>query len=157
MIVPRLAVAEERLVERYVSVLDLVSRCARAVDQGNTHYLWDKAGQLERAAESLKDELGRAKGIPRVRSEAVLAAVRYHARHYRAGRLLHPSRVPPTPEEVGSILLDVAGVVGLRTEVDLLAILAGDAHAIAERTDLAPLEVVRVLCALRRWEVRDAG
>jgi len=42
---------ETRLAERYVSVLDFVSRCALAVDEGNWHYLWDKAGQLAHAAD----------------------------------------------------------------------------------------------------------
>jgi hypothetical protein len=89
---------ETRLAERYVSVLDFVSRCAQALDEGNWHYLWDKAHQLEDAAGQLR---GIAEenwtqvrdGATRPRRDAVAAAVAHWGRHYRAGRLLHPE--PP--------------------------------------------------------------
>jgi hypothetical protein len=148
--------AEERLVDRYVSVLDFMSRCAQAVDEGNTYYLWDKTGQLLGAVKRLKEELDRTSGKPRVRKELVAAAVRFHGRHYRACRLLHPARVELTAMEVGSIMLAVAGAVAIGAKDADLEEIGRDAQAIAERTDIRPDQVVRVLCALRSWEVRDA-
>ncbi len=88
---------EVRLAERYVSVLDFVSRCALAVDEGNWHYLWDKAGQLRHAAVRLDQvaaEAARAQGHARPRKDAVASAVARWGRHYRAGRLLHPEAGP---------------------------------------------------------------
>jgi hypothetical protein len=86
---------ETRLAERYVSVLDFVSRCTLALDEGNWHYLWDKADQLEDAAGRLRavaEESWQqvAAGGTRPRRDAVAAAVAHWGRHYRAGRLLHP-------------------------------------------------------------------
>jgi hypothetical protein len=94
--------AEVRLVEQYVRVLDFVSRSAQAIDAGNRHYLTDKAGQLEHAAGRLHDvarETWREidAGGPRPRPEVVRGEVAYHGRHYRAGRLLHPTDPEPTP------------------------------------------------------------
>jgi hypothetical protein len=93
--------AEVRLVEQYVRVLDFISRCAQAINAGNWHYLADKAGQLEWAAGCLHG-LARQTwreidaGEPRPRTEVVRAEVAYAGRHYRAGRLLHPTE--PTPQ-----------------------------------------------------------
>lgn len=89
---------ETILAERYVSVLDYVSRCAQAVEQGDWHYLWDKAGSLREAAARLDECLATgldadgARGFrsPTVRSAAVRAAVAEWGRHYAAGRALHP-------------------------------------------------------------------
>ena len=90
---------ETRLAEQYVWVLDFVSRCALAVDEGNWHYLWDKAGQLAHAADRLDQVAGEnwtqvSGGGPRPRKDAVVAAVAHWGRHYRAGRLLHPEAGP---------------------------------------------------------------
>jgi hypothetical protein len=90
---------ETRLAERYVSVLDFVSRCALAVDEGNWHYLWDKAHQLEDAAGQLRSIAEEnwqqvAAGGTRPRRDAVAAAVAHYGRHYRAGLLLHPEAGP---------------------------------------------------------------
>jgi hypothetical protein len=88
---------EVRLAEQYIWVLDLVSRCALAVDQGNWHYLWDKAHQLNNAAGRLAavaSEAAQASGRERPRKGAVAAAVARWGRHYRAGRLLHPEAGP---------------------------------------------------------------
>src|SRR6266536_5222962 len=87
--------AEEYLAEQYVRVLDFVSRCAQAIDAGNWHYLRDKAGQLEYAADRLAQVAGETwkeidAGGPRPRTDAVRAAVAQSGRHYRAVRLLHP-------------------------------------------------------------------
>jgi hypothetical protein len=90
--------AELRLVEEYVWVLDFVSRCALGVDRGDWFYLYDKAGELQRAAGQLAElayEAYQAHTRGRgPRPEAVRAAVAWHGRHYRAGRLLHPANKP---------------------------------------------------------------
>jgi hypothetical protein len=87
---------ELRLVEEYVWTLDFVSRCATGIDRGDWFYLYDKARQLEYAAEQLTDvaqaqwraiERGR-----RPRRGAIAAAVAVHGRPYRAARLLHPTK-----------------------------------------------------------------
>jgi hypothetical protein len=154
---PRLTPDEERIVNRYLSVIDFMSRCAQAVDEENTYYLWDKSAQLLGAVEGLKQELDRSGGKPRLtRNGAMVAAIRYHGRHYRAGRLLHPGPVELTRSEVGSILLAVAGGDGLLAEEAALDVIRQSALVIAERTDLRPDAVARVLCALRSWELRDA-
>ena len=66
-----------------------------AVDEGNWHYLWDKAHQLEDAAGRLRaiaeENWTQVRdGGTRPRKDAVAAAVAHYGRHYRAGRLLHP-------------------------------------------------------------------
>jgi hypothetical protein len=87
---------ELRLVERYVWVLDLVSRCAQGLNAGDWYYLADKADALAYRAEQLAEVAGEIAqavrdGRPgRPRAEVVRAAVAHHGRHYRAGRLLHP-------------------------------------------------------------------
>src|SRR6266508_820040 len=89
---------EVRLAE-YLRVLDFVSRCALAVDEGNWHYLWDKAHQLEDAAGQRRSiaeanwTQGRDGGTP-PRKDAVAAAVARWGRHSRPGRLLHPEVGP---------------------------------------------------------------
>jgi hypothetical protein len=102
MTAPRLTTAELCLVERYVRVLDFVSRCAQAIGHGYWFYLADKAAQLNDAASGLTrvaDQTWQAvsAGGPRPRPEVVRAAVAYHGRHHRAGRLLHPTKPEPTP------------------------------------------------------------
>jgi hypothetical protein len=89
---------ETRLVEDYLWVIDLVSRCAQGLDRGDWHYLHDKAQDLARRAERLADTATEiAQATPddrpgsRPRREAVRAAVAFGG-HYRAGRLLHPQR-----------------------------------------------------------------
>ena len=86
--------AELRLVEEYVWVLDFVSRCALGVDRADWFYLYDKAGELQRAAGRLAELAYEANQASTQghgpRPEAVRAAVAWHSRHYRAGRLLHP-------------------------------------------------------------------
>ena len=93
---------ETRLVEDYLWVIDLVSRCAQGLDGGDWCYLADKAQDLARRAERLADTAAAiAQAIrdqrpgPRPRREAVRAAVAHHGRHYRAGRLLHPQPEEP--------------------------------------------------------------
>jgi hypothetical protein len=96
---PELTDIETRLVEDYLWVIDLVSRCAQGLDGGDWYYLHDKARDLARRAERLADTVGEiAQAIrddqpgPRPRRQVVRAAVALHGRHYRAGRLLHPQR-----------------------------------------------------------------
>jgi len=93
---------ETRLVEDYLWVIDLVSRCAQGLEGGDWYYLADKAQDLARRAARLADTAGQiAQAIrddrpePRPRREAVHAAVAAHGRHYRAGRLLHPQPEEP--------------------------------------------------------------
>ena len=93
--------AELRLVEEYVWVLDFVSRCALGIDRGDWFYLYDKAGELQQAAGRLAtlahqayqahtETIDRQRRLPR--RGAIAAAVAWHGRHYRAGRLLHPTK-----------------------------------------------------------------
>jgi hypothetical protein len=91
-----LTTTETRLVERYVWVLDLVSRCAQGIDAGNW-YLADKASDLATRAERLAEVAGEIAqaardGRRRPRTQVVRAAVGHYGRHYHAGRLLHPAR-----------------------------------------------------------------
>jgi hypothetical protein len=85
---------ELRLVGEYVWVLDFVSRCALGVERADWFYLYDKASQLQRAAGQLAEVAHQAyqASTQGPRPEAVGAAVAYHGRHYRAGRLLHPQQ-----------------------------------------------------------------
>jgi hypothetical protein len=92
----KLTNTEVRLAEKYVGVLDFVSRCAQAIDHGDWFYLYDKASELEdvvgrlaRVAGETWDEI--SAGKPRPRLEAMRAAVAHLDRHYRVARLLHPS------------------------------------------------------------------
>jgi hypothetical protein len=95
-----LTTIETRLVERYVWVLDLVSRCAQGLDHGDWYYLADKAGDLAHRAERLAEVAGeiaqavRDSRPGRPRAQVVRAAVAHHGRSYRAGRLLHPAGDP---------------------------------------------------------------
>jgi hypothetical protein len=93
-----LTTTETRLVERYVWVLDLMSRCAQGIDGGDWYYLADKAGDLAAKAERLAAIAGEVAqavrdGRRRPRTQTVRAAVAFHGRHYRAGRLLHPAQL----------------------------------------------------------------
>jgi hypothetical protein len=91
----RLTATESRLVGRYVRVLDHMSRLAEAVDHGDWSSLAAKARQLEDAAGRLSEAVPRETGAGRPRARATRQAVAWFGRHYRAGRLLHPTE--PTP------------------------------------------------------------
>src|SRR5688500_14313532 len=86
---------EIRLVEQYVGVLDYLSRCAQAIDADDWWYLVAKTAELQRRVVWLQeaaDELWQA--IDRghqPRRGTIAAAVAAQGRHYRAGRLLHPT------------------------------------------------------------------
>ena len=77
-------------------VLDFVSRCALGVERGDWFYLYDKAGELATAAQRLSQIAYEAYQAYAQghgpRPEVVGAAVAWHGRHYRAGRLLHPAQ-----------------------------------------------------------------
>ncbi len=152
---PKLTSDETRLVERYLGVCDFLSRCAQAIDEGNWHYLQDKAAQLHEATGRLANEALRAHRERSVRNRYVLAGVRWWGRHFRASRLLHPVSVELTTTEAGSIMLSVAGAEGLAMNDARLAEVIEAAGAIARLTDVQPATVVRVLAALRSYEVRD--
>jgi hypothetical protein len=88
---------ELRLVEEYVSVLDYVSRCAQAVEGDDWFYLYDKSTELAVRAKRLAEvaaelwrTIDRQRRLPH--RGAIAAAVAWHGRHYRAGRLLHPQQ-----------------------------------------------------------------
>jgi hypothetical protein len=86
---------ELRLVERYVWVLDLMSRCARGLDAGDWYYLADKADDLAYRAGQLAEVAGEIAQAVRdggrgPRAQVVGAAVAHYGRYYHAGRLLHP-------------------------------------------------------------------
>jgi hypothetical protein len=92
----RLTPTEVRLVEQYVGVLDYLSRCAQAVEGDDWFYLYDKSAELALRAERLAEAaaelwrtIDRQRRLPR--RGAIAAAVAWHGRHYRAGRLLHPA------------------------------------------------------------------
>jgi hypothetical protein len=93
----RLTTTEARLVEQYVSALDYVSRCAQAIDTDDWFYLYDKSAELAVRAERLAEltaelwrTIDRQRQTPR--RGAIAAAVAWHGRHYRTGRLLHPQQ-----------------------------------------------------------------
>jgi hypothetical protein len=87
---------ELRLVEEYVWVLDFLSRCALGLERGDWFYLYDKAGELQRAAGQLAEAAHQAYQASTQgqgpRPEAVRAAVAWQGRHYRVGQLLHPTK-----------------------------------------------------------------
>ena len=92
-----LTITEARLVEQYVSVLGYVSRCAQAIDTDDWFYLYDKSAELAVRAQRLAElaaelwrTIDRQRQLPR--RGAIAAAVAWHGRHYRAGRLLHPQQ-----------------------------------------------------------------
>jgi hypothetical protein len=85
----KLTGTETRLVERYISVLDHVSRCGVAIDGGDWSDLLDTARQLQRQAGRLAEVASEVRQAiqqrrPSPRTEAVRAAVAFHGRHYRA-------------------------------------------------------------------------
>jgi hypothetical protein len=97
-----LTTTEVRLVEQYVSVLDYVSRCAQAIESDDWFYLYDKSAELAARAERLAEVAGelwqaidRQRRLPR--RGLIPAAVAWHGRHYRAGRLLHPTEPRSRP------------------------------------------------------------
>jgi hypothetical protein len=100
MSAPKLRGMEQRLAEDMTSVLDFVSRVQDALDAGNWHYLFDKAGQLARAAGNLQNaaryeiDERQLKPSTAARPAAITAAVQSYSQHYRAGRLLYS-----TPED----------------------------------------------------------
>ena len=70
---------ETRLVEDYLWVIDLISRCAQGLDGGDWYYLADKAQDLARRAARLADTAAQiAQAIrddrpgPRPRTEAIV-------------------------------------------------------------------------------------
>jgi hypothetical protein len=92
---------EIRLVEQYVGLLDYLSRCAQAIDTDDWCYLVAKTAELQRrvawlheAAAELWQAIDRGH---RPRRGTITAAVAVQGRHYRAGRLLHPTEPQGRP------------------------------------------------------------
>jgi hypothetical protein len=108
---------ELRIAEDMTSVLDFVSRVKQGVDEGNWHYVFDKAGELARAAQRLKDaaeyEIDRKPKDPPARPKAIVATVTRDARHYVAGRALYPAPVSADQEKrKAQIAANVAEILG---------------------------------------------
>jgi hypothetical protein len=88
-----LTIPERRIAEAYVPVLDYVSRCALAIDRGDWFYLYDKAAELEHAAQRLSTAAHaghKATAEPRGAAVRAFVADRSWRAGFRAGELLHP-------------------------------------------------------------------
>jgi hypothetical protein len=95
----RLTTSEVALAERYVRVLESVSRCAEQVERGDWFALRAWADHLEDAACHLAQLTAAtcrqlSAGKPPPRAEAVRAGVVHLGRRYPAARLLHPAQPP---------------------------------------------------------------
>ena len=149
---------ESRIQEEYVWLLDQVGRCAQGMDEGNWHYLSEKAGYLSRAAAEVARLAAQiVKTTPRPRANYILAAVKWYGRLHRAGRLLHPMKLKLDLNEVGNIVLAVAGSPALALDDARMTALQNAAERVARRTDVDPATCVRVLASLITYEVRDDG
>ncbi len=101
----RLTGAEIGLVERYVSVLDLVWRCAQAVERGDWSALCEQTTWLEAAASRLAETAGTASAAWHadrsvVRVALVRAAVTLQGRRCHAVRAVHPGDLDQVGEDV---------------------------------------------------------
>jgi hypothetical protein len=93
---------ERRIAERYLDVLEHLSRCADAVRDGN----WDKldtlARTLARSADQLADVIPeRLDAATSPRAAVVLDYVVEHSGTCEAARLIHPHR-PATTSRTGN-------------------------------------------------------
>lgn len=99
----RLRGMELRIAEDMTAILDYVSRVKQGVDDGEWHYVFDKAGELARAAQRLQNaaeyEIDRKPRDPAARPKAIVATVTREARHYVAGRALYPAPVSAEQEQ----------------------------------------------------------
>jgi len=96
----RLTEVEARLAERHVGLLDLVSRCAQAVERGDWFYLCDKATALEVAAGGLAEAAGKAYAAwyadrGAVRAQVVRAAVAHQGPPLPGRSAAAPRPAPP--------------------------------------------------------------
>lgn len=84
---------EGKLAQAYVEAMDLVSRCAEALADGDWRYLSDKTGQLRMRVDDLEQAADTAaalsRGADKPRRDVVLAEVMRRGRSYRAVQLLH--------------------------------------------------------------------
>lgn len=93
----------QHVAEDLASIVDYLSRVMQAVEEGNVHYLHDKAGQLANAARRLQLDLSAPPKQgeytlpvdPNVRFDParVQQLVQRYASHYRTGRELYPKPV----------------------------------------------------------------
>ena len=102
MTTPDKSTDEQRIAERYLHVLDHLSRCADAVRHGD----WDKldilARTLARSADRLADAVHeQLDPATRPRAAAVVDVVAEHSGDSEAARLLHPHR-PSTTSRTGN-------------------------------------------------------
>jgi hypothetical protein len=88
---------ELRIAEDMTAILDYLSRLIQGVDDGDWHYVYDKAGELACAAQRLKDAAGyeidhrRTRPCEAARPQTINAAITRDARRYLAGRALYPA------------------------------------------------------------------
>lgn len=95
----------QQIAEDITSILDYLSRVLQGAEEGNIHYLHDKAGQLANAARRLQLDLSaipekdeytlRVDRSVTVNPSRLQQLVCRYARHYRVGRALFPL----TPEQ----------------------------------------------------------
>lgn len=84
---------EERLAERYLSVLADISRCADAIRHGNWRQLADDADDLCRRAALLAEAASKVEHAePAPRGDVVVELVATRDDGSQAARLLHPVR-----------------------------------------------------------------
>lgn len=93
---------ERRIAERYLQVLDHLSRCADAVRHGD----WDKLDSLARSLSQSADLLADAvhtqqDPVTAPRAATVVDIVARHAGDCDAARILHPHR-PATTSRTGN-------------------------------------------------------
>jgi hypothetical protein len=92
---------EERIAERYLSVLADISRCAEAARDGDWPRLADTADDLCRRAALLAEAAGKLQHAqPRPRGDVVTALVASRTDAPPVARLLHPvaaATMPKTP------------------------------------------------------------
>lgn len=110
---------ELRIAEDMTAILDYLSRVKQGVDGGEWHYVFDKAGELARAAQRLQAaaeyEIDRKPKDPAARPKAIVATVTRGARHYAAGRALYPAPVSAEQKQrKAHIAAAVADILGGR-------------------------------------------
>ena len=102
MTTPDQSTDEQRIAERYLHVLDHLSRCADAVRHGDWDELDTLAGGLARSADQLADAVHeQLDPAASPRAAVVVNIVAEHSAGSEAARLLHPHR-PATTSRTGN-------------------------------------------------------
>lgn len=88
---------ELRIAEDMTSILDYLSRLMQGINNGDWHYVYDKANELARTAHLPKDAAGyeiehqQTKPRETARPQAIIATITRDARHHITGRTLYPA------------------------------------------------------------------